>query len=153
MGFISFLFVSLLFFFFVHGKKCQMTRKGMCMTDGGGLQNKLRKTGRGAWACTHLQKPGLVSLWVTRPAQVLAFALKLFFSRGVPLVKLSILFPFKAHFKTAVVLAQERTPGLTLRVPLQQLHLLAGVEHLQSDTEPIDSTLCPSGSQNQRLGG
>lgn len=90
----------------------QLTRKGMCVTDGGRLQNKLRKKGLGVWACTHLQEPGLFSLWVTRPAQVLAIPLKLFFSRGVPLRKLFILFPCKAHLKTAVVLARERTPGL-----------------------------------------
>lgn len=41
-------------------------------------------------------------------------------------------FPFKAHLKTAVVLAKkDRTSGLThtLTAPLDQLHLLRGVDH------------------------
>lgn len=105
---------------------CQLIRKGLCMSDGGGLQNKSRKKGRGMWACTRLQKPWLVSLWVTRIQRC-----------GL-------------NLKTAVVLAKERTPGLTPGVPLKQLHQLAGVKHLQSDIKPIMSTLCPSVSQNQR---
>lgn len=61
-------------------------------------------------------------------------------------------FPLKAHFKTAVVIAKEekiQASPITLTVPLEQLHLLGGVDHLKSDIMPINNILCPSVSQNQ----
>lgn len=72
------------------------------------------------------------------------------------LKEFSIPFPFKAHLKTAVVLAREeriQASPTTLTVPLEQLHLLGGVDHLKSDITPINNILCPSVSQSQRLRG
>lgn len=80
-------------------------------------------------------------------------------SQGFPqqrmlLKEFSIPFPFKAHLKTAVVLAKEeriQASPITLTAPLEQLHLLGGVDNLKSDITPINNILCPSVSQSQRV--
>lgn len=80
-------------------------------------------------------------------------------SQGFPqqrmlLKEFFIPFPFKAHLKTAVVLAKEeriQASPITLTAPLEQLHLLGGVDNLKSDITPINNILCPSVSQSQRV--
>lgn len=88
---------------------------------------------------------GLLGYWVL---------LSSFSSSEDALKEFSIPFPFKAHLKTALVLAKEeriQASPITLTVPLEQLHLLGGVDHLKSDITPINNILCPSVSQSQRL--